>query len=107
MKVNSLFVVIIIALMAVMILFEINAPSRFQWYDESQSYKSKQPFGCYVMDSVLRTSLPQGYEVLGDDIEQYFDKKSKKGHPHHPLYLRSDEQLTFFDIDAYLSSFDL
>ena len=34
-------------------------------------------------------------------------KKSKKGHPHHPLYLRSDEQLTFFDIDAYLSSFDL
>ncbi len=65
--------------MAVMILFEINAPSRFQWYDESQSYKSKQPFGCYVMDSVLRTSLPQGYEVLGDDIEQYFDKKSKKG----------------------------
>lgn len=65
--------------MAVMILFEINAPSRFQWYDDSQSYNSKQPFGCYVMDSVLRASLPQGYEVLGDDIEQYFDKKSQKG----------------------------
>ena len=27
---------------------------------------------------------------------------SKKGHPHHPLYLRKDEQLKPFDINAYL-----
>ncbi len=27
---------------------------------------------------------------------------SKKGHPHHPLYLRKDELLRPFDIDAYL-----
>ena len=27
---------------------------------------------------------------------------SKKGHPHHPLYLRSDEKLRPFDIEAYL-----
>ena len=27
---------------------------------------------------------------------------SKKGHPHHPLYLRKDEKLKPFDIDAYL-----
>lgn len=26
---------------------------------------------------------------------------SKKGHPHHPLYLRKDELLRPFDIDAY------
>lgn len=29
-------------------------------------------------------------------------KCSKKGHPHHPLYLRKDEQLRSFDIEAYL-----
>ena len=29
-------------------------------------------------------------------------KCSKKGHPHHPLYLRMDEQLRSFDIEAYL-----
>lgn len=29
---------------------------------------------------------------------------SKKGHPHHPLYLRKDEKLKFFDIDAYLEA---
>ena len=29
---------------------------------------------------------------------------SKKGHPHHPLYLRKDEKLKHFDIDGYLRS---
>ena len=27
---------------------------------------------------------------------------SKKGHPHHPLYLRKDEKLRDFDVEAYL-----
>ena len=27
---------------------------------------------------------------------------SKKGHPHHPLYLRKDEKLKPFDVEAYL-----
>ena len=29
---------------------------------------------------------------------------TKKGHPHHPLYLRKDEKLKPFDIDGYLES---
>ena len=29
---------------------------------------------------------------------------SKKGHPHHPLYLRKDEKLKPFDIVQYLSA---
>lgn len=28
---------------------------------------------------------------------------SKKGHPHHPLYLKKDEALRPFDVDAYLN----
>ena len=31
-------------------------------------------------------------------------KRSKKGHPHHPLYLRKDEKLTDFDVEAYLET---
>ncbi len=31
-------------------------------------------------------------------------KLSKKGHPHHPLYLRKDEKIRPFDADAYLRS---
>ena len=29
---------------------------------------------------------------------------SKKGHPHHPLYLRKDEVLRPFDTKAYLAA---
>ncbi len=32
-------------------------------------------------------------------------KVSKKGHPHHPLYLRRDELLKPFDVAAYLENF--
>jgi hypothetical protein len=31
-------------------------------------------------------------------------KRSKKGHPHHPLYLRKDSPLDPFDVDEYLST---
>ena len=31
-------------------------------------------------------------------------KISKKGHPHHPLYLKKDTPLELFDIDNYISS---
>ena len=31
-------------------------------------------------------------------------KVSKKGHPHHPLYLRKDEKLKPFDVAQYLKS---
>ena len=33
-------------------------------------------------------------------------KCSKKGHPHHPLYLKKDEQVKPFDIKAYLEAFE-
>ena len=29
---------------------------------------------------------------------------SKKGHPHHPLYLRKDEKLKLFDTESYLKT---
>ena len=32
-------------------------------------------------------------------------KKSKKGHPHHPLYLRKDSLLEEFDVDGYVKRF--
>lgn len=31
-------------------------------------------------------------------------KRSKKGHPHHPLYLRKDEKTVDFDVNSYLNS---
>jgi hypothetical protein len=33
-------------------------------------------------------------------------KRSKKGHPHHPLYLRKDEKIQPFDVESYLASLE-
>jgi hypothetical protein len=33
-------------------------------------------------------------------------KRSKKGHPHHPLYLRKDSPLDPFDVDGYLATLE-
>lgn len=101
MKVNGVFVAVIIVLMAVMILFEMNAPSRFHWDEYSQSYSSKQPFGCYVMDSVLRASVPQGYEVRGSDIEKCLDDSLKVG-KHTFLFTNNiDQFINSEDIDFF------
>lgn len=101
MKANRAFLILIVALMALMILFEINAPTRYKWDDFSHSYKSKQPFGCYVMDSVLRASLPQDYEVLGGGIVKYTDK-SYKGNKHTFLFTNNFEDFIYsLDINIF------
>ena len=33
-------------------------------------------------------------------------KRSKRGHPHHPLYLRKDSPLESFDVEEYLKIFE-
>ena len=33
-------------------------------------------------------------------------KCSKRGHPHHPLYLRKDEKTVDFDVRGYLDSLE-
>ncbi len=33
-------------------------------------------------------------------------KRSKKGHPHHPLYLRKDSPLEDFDVNTYLDTLE-
>lgn len=99
MKINGTFVAVIVVLMAVMILFEMKAPSRFDWYDQEYSCNSKQPFGCYVMDSVLRASLPQGYEVRGQNIKMRRDMKLD-GKLHTFLFVNSHgDFISSHDVD--------
>ncbi len=55
-----------------------------------------------------RDYLPRCLEEMVAIGQQYgadwycAGKCSKKGHPHHPLYLRKDEMLRPFDVAAYL-----
>ena len=57
-----------------------------------------------------RDYLPQCLKDMLEAGERYGAKWycagaiSKKGHPHHPLYLRKDEKLKTFDVSAYLQN---
>lgn len=57
-----------------------------------------------------RPYLPDCVRSMIDLGEQYgaqwysAGKISKKGHPHHPLYLKKDTPLDPFDVGAYISS---
>jgi hypothetical protein len=58
-----------------------------------------------------RDYLPRCVKDLADVGRRYnarwvtAGKRSKKGHPHHPLYLRKDSILEDFDIEQYVSAF--
>ena len=57
-----------------------------------------------------RNYLPQCLEDMLKVGQEYganwccAGKVSKKGHPHHPLYLRKDEKIRPFDVAAYLGT---
>ena len=56
----------------------------------------------YLKDCV-RDMITAGEEVGAKWV--CAGKCSKKGHPHHPLYLRKDEIIRPFDVAAYLDNF--
>ena len=62
MKFNSLFVAGVLAFLAVVFVMEYRMPRKFQW-TPTYNHRDRQPFGCYVFDSVLKASIPQGYRV--------------------------------------------
>ena len=72
MKFNRLFVIGVLAFLALVFMVEYRIPPKFQW-TPTFSHSDKQPFGCYVFDSVLKASLPQGYSVVNKTFYQMKD----------------------------------
>lgn len=53
----------------------------------------------------LSKCLKDLYKVLGQEGRWFtIGKKSKTGHPHHPLYLKKNLPLDDFDIENYIDS---
>ncbi|MBP1593378.1 MAG: hypothetical protein H6Q12_396 [Bacteroidetes bacterium] len=62
MKGNLKFIVFILLLIPVMFLFEQSFTKEFSW-DASFNKNDKQPFGCFVFDDVLSSSLKGNYSI--------------------------------------------
>lgn len=62
MKSSRNFLFAMLVLFVLFCLLQVNLPKKFVW-SPTFSHVDKQPFGCFVFDSVLTQSLPNGYHV--------------------------------------------
>lgn len=69
MKLNSRFLIGVLLFLVLLLVAQWQMPRRFQW-TVSFRHDSKQPFGCYVMDSLMKISIPQGYGVTDKSLYQ-------------------------------------
>lgn len=58
-------------------LLQVNLPKKFVW-SPTFSYVDKQPLGCFVFDSVLTQSLPNGYHVTKKTFFQLDQEHAKE-----------------------------
>lgn len=86
MKGSKWFIIGIVVLLAVVLVLEVKIPRRYSW-DESYEHNNVQPFGCYVMDSILSASVTQGYSVTGRTL---------------PQLLRDSTDATIIYVDDYM-----
>ena len=59
MRFNRWFITFVVVFRALVFVMEYQMPRRFTW-NPSFSHIDKQPFSCYVFDSVLSASLSDG-----------------------------------------------
>lgn len=76
MKSSRNFLFAMLALFVLFCLLQVNLPKKFVW-SPTFSHVDKQPLGCFVFDSVLTQSLPNGYHVTKKTFFQ-LDKEHAK-----------------------------
>ena len=96
MKFSRIYIVCILLFLLLVFLSEYRMPKHFRW-EPTYSHTDKQPFGCYVFDSVLSASLPQSYTVSNQSLYQMY--KSLK-QPHGILLLADDMTMTKTDVKS-------
>ena len=63
------FWLLIVALLVLMLTLEYQMPRRFQW-EPTFAHDDRQPFGCYVFDSIFSQEMPRGYTVCRKSLAQ-------------------------------------
>lgn len=77
MKSSRHFLLAMLVLFVLFCLLQVNLPKKFVW-TPTFSHIDKQPFGCFVFDSVLSQSLPNGYQVTKKTFFQLDQEHSKE-----------------------------
>lgn len=69
MKGSRWFIIFIVAFLLVMFAVEYHLPKKFVWTPTFSHY-DEQPLGCAVFDSLLSSSLPNGYSISKETFYQ-------------------------------------
>lgn len=77
MKSSRNFLFVMLVLFVLFCLLQVNLPKKFVW-SPTFSHVDKQPFGCFVFDSVLTQSLPNGYHVTKKTFFQLDQEYAKE-----------------------------
>ena len=99
MKGSRWFIVFIVAFLSIMFAIEYHLPKNFVWKPTFSHY-DEQPFGCAVFDSVLSSSLPQGYTFSRKSLYQLEqeDTTQRRG----ILVISDNLRLSDVDVNALL-----
>lgn len=77
MKSSRNFLFAMLVLFVLFCLLQVNLPKKFVW-SPTFSHVDKQPLGCFVFDSVLTQSLPNGYHVTKKTFFQLDQEYAKE-----------------------------
>lgn len=93
------FWLFIVALLALMLVLEYQMPRRFVW-NPTFAHEDRQPFGCYVFDSLLSSEMPHGYTVCRKTLSQLSLEKLP---PRSIITLRTGYQGEYVNVDTLLA----
>lgn len=77
MKSSRNFLLAMLVLFVLFCLLQVNLPKKFVW-SPTFSHVDKQPLGCFVFDSILAQSLPNGYHVTKKTFFQLDQEHAKE-----------------------------
>lgn len=69
MKRSRIYMLSVIFLAVVLMCIQMRLPHDFSWR-ESYAADDREPYGCFVFDSIMRQTMPHGYEVKNLPIKK-------------------------------------
>ena len=78
MKGSRIFIICITAMVIILFMVQLQMPKQFSW-KPTFAHKDRNPFGCYVVDSILSHTMPMGYTVNAKSLYELSQSDRRQG----------------------------
>jgi hypothetical protein len=100
MKGSRLFTIAILVFLALVFALEYHLPRQFSW-EQTYSHRDEEPFGCAVFDSIMSTTLPNGYSLTKKTFYQLLHE-SNKGNKGYLLVTENEVNFSRYERQSIL-----